>query len=107
MVQVPTGNVVFEKLMLVAAAVAVTLPPQLFTTLGVVATTRLVGSVSVKLASIGTTLPLVMLKVMVLATLVATVVGLKLLVMDGGSRITMLALAVPPLEGPRPAAFAV
>ena len=90
-----------------APAFAVTVPPQLLTTLGVVATTRFAGRVSVKLPLIGTTLPLVMLKVMVLAVFLATVVGLKLLAMDGGCKMTIPALAVPPLEAANPDAPAV
>src|SRR5215469_2495344 len=102
--------------MLPLPATAVTDPPvQLLTTLGVVATTRLPGTVptllgrlSVKLALIGTTLPLVMLKVIVFGVLVfTTFVPPKALVIEGGSRITMLALAVPPLDAPSPEAFAV
>ena len=69
-VQVPTGNVVLEKLMLEAPALAVTLPPQLLTTLGELATNKLppalLGRLSVKLASTGITFPLVRLKVIVL-----------------------------------------
>src|SRR6202795_3252413 len=72
-VQVPTAKVVFEKLILPAPAVAVTVPLQLLTTFGGVATTRLpglvptfVGRLSVRLASIGTVFPLVIENVMVL-----------------------------------------
>src|SRR5579872_574826 len=119
MVQAPTGNVVLEKLMLPAPAVAVTVPPQLLTTVGVVATTRLpgltptlVGRLSVKLASMGTTFWFWIVKVIVLTVVPAPAVvwivaGLNFLAMEGGSRMTMPALAVPPLELPRPAAFAV
>jgi hypothetical protein len=98
------------KLMLEAPAVAVTAelpPPQLLTMFGVLATTRLATRLSVKLASIGTALPLVMLKVIVLGTLGATVVGLKLLVIEGGCNTTNPILAVPPLEFPRPEVLAV
>jgi hypothetical protein len=95
-----------EKLMLPAPALAVTEPPQLFTTLGVLATTRLPGTVptfagrlSVKLASIGTTFALVTLKVIVFGVLVLTIfVPPKLLLIDGGCKITMPVLAVPPLQ---------
>ena len=107
MVHVPTVNALLEKLMLPDPAVAVTVPPQLLTTVGVVATTRFAGRVSVKLASIATTLPFVMLKLIVLGVLGATVVGLKLLVIEGGSRMMIPAFAVPPLDGPRPDALAV
>lgn len=107
MVHVPAGNRLLEKLILFDPAVAVTVPPQLLTTVGVVATTRLAGRPSVKLASIGTTLPLVTLNVIVLGVLRATVVGLKLLVTEGGCRTTRPMLALPPLELPNPEVFAV
>ena len=42
-VQVPTGKMLLVKLMLLVPAFAVTLPPQLLTTVGVAATTRLPG----------------------------------------------------------------
>jgi hypothetical protein len=112
-VQVPTSKVVFEKLILPAPAVAETLPPQLLTTLGVDATTRLPGMaptfdgrLSVKLAFIGTTLGFEIENVMVLVVPVPEVVwivfGLKLVIMEGGARITMPAVAVPPLEAAKP-----
>ena len=116
MVQVPTGNNALAKLIVPDPAVApVTEPPQLFTRLGMPATNRLpgtvptlVGRLSVKLAFIGTTLPLVILKVIVLGVLVfTTLVPLKLLVIEGGCRITILAFAVPPLDGPKPDVLAV
>ena len=104
-----------EKLMVPDPAVAVTVPPQPLTTLGVVATTRFVGIVSVKLPSMGTTLALLSTENVMVLTLgpvpvppvVWMVVGLKLLVIEGGAKITMLAFAVPPLDDPRPDAFAV
>src|SRR5215469_6538241 len=117
MAHVPTGNVLLEKLMLLVPAVAVTLPPQVFVTLGVEATTRLpgvvptfVGRLSVKLALIGTTFALVMLKVIVLNELalnavVGIVLGLKLLAIDGGCNTTRPMLAVLfalPLHEERP-----
>src|SRR5215472_6362387 len=116
MVRLPAANAVFEKLMLPDPAAAVTEPPQLLTTLGVPATTRLpgwgpptVGKLSVKLASIGTTLPLIIEKVMVLAlgpgpvpVVVWMVVGPKVLVMEGGCRMIMPVLAVPPLQVVKP-----
>src|SRR5260370_41210452 len=107
MVRVQRGRIILEKLMLAVPAVAVTVPPQLLTTLGVFATTKFAGRLSVKLASTGTTLPLVMLKVTVLGVLVATVVGLKLFAIEGGTRMTMPVFAVPPLELPRPELLAV
>jgi len=75
-------------------AFAVTVPPQPFTTFGTVATTRLAGKVSVKLESIVTELPFVMLKVMVLGVFGVTVVGLKLLVMEGGCKTVIVAVTV-------------
>lgn len=107
MVQVPTGNALFAKLMLLDPAVAVTVPPQLLTTVGAVATTRFAGKLSVKLESIETTLPLVILKVMVLGALIATDVGLNVLVIEGGCRTTRPMLALPPLELPSPEVFTV
>src|SRR5215472_15319119 len=101
MVQAPAGRAAFEKLITPVPAVAVTVPPQPLTTLGVDATSRFAGRLSVKLPLMGTTLPFVIENVMVLAVgpvpVVAVVwmaVGLKLLVIEGGSRITMLAFAV-------------
>src|SRR5262245_48670148 len=89
--------------MWVAPAGAVTVPPQLFTTLGVVATSRFAGRLSTKLQLMVMTLGFVTEKVMVLGVFTGTVVGLKLLMMDGGSRMMMPTLAVPPLEAPKPA----
>src|SRR5579862_4703231 len=95
-------------------AVAVTVPPQGLTTLGVLATTRLPGTVptfvarlSVKLASMATTLPLVIANVIVLVLVPLPAVvwicfGLKVLVMDGGCSTTRPMFAVPPLELARP-----
>ncbi len=94
MEQVPAAKAVFVKLMLPLPAVAVTVPPQALTTLGVVATTRPAGRESVKLASIATVFPLVMAKVMVEGVFVATVVGLKLLVIDGGCNTMIEAVTV-------------
>src|SRR5215813_4909984 len=99
---VPTGKAVFEKLMAEAPAFAVTEPPQPLLTFGVGATIKPVDRVSVKLASIGTTLGLLMVKVTVVTPLIGIVVGLKLLLIEGGSRMIMPALAVPPLELPNP-----
>lgn len=107
-VQVPIASRLLEKLIAPEPAVAVTVPPQLFTTIGVVATTRFAGKLSVKLASIGTALTLLsMLNVIVLGVLVATVVGLKVFVMDGGCKTGRPMLALPPLELPKPDVFAV
>ena len=53
-------------------------------------------------------MPLVMANLIVLAVLVfTTLVPPKVLVIEGGSKITMLAFAVPPLDAPRPPVFAV
>src|SRR5262245_25980515 len=107
--QVPTAKFGLSKVMVLVPAVAVTLPPQGFTTLGGLATTRLPGTVptfwgklSVKPASIVTTLPLVMAKVMVLVlvpvpAVVWIVLGLKVLVKEGGCNTTSPMLALPPL----------
>src|SRR2546428_424824 len=101
MEQVPTAKPALEKSMWVAAAGAVTVPPQLLTTLGVLATTTFEGRLSTKLALIATTFPLVMLKVRVVDAFTPTVTGLKLVVIDGGCNTTMPILAVPPLDAPR------
>src|SRR5277367_1423647 len=96
-VQVPTGNAGFEKLMVPDPEVAVTVPPprlQLFTTLGVVATTRFAGIESTKLALIVVVFPFVTLNVMVLAAFTAALVGLKLFVIAGGCRTMIVAVAV-------------
>ena len=79
MLQVPAARELLVKLMLPLPAVAVTVPLQLLTSPFGVDTTRFVARLSVKLASIGTTLPLVTLKVIVLAVFSGTVAGLKLL----------------------------
>src|SRR5205807_8112796 len=107
MVHVPITNDALVKLIVPAPATAVTDPPQLLTTLGVGATTRLAGNVSVKLLLMATTFPLVMLKVIVEMPFTAMVVGLKLLVMEGGCKIRMPALAVPPLDAASPEELAV
>src|SRR5579862_798127 len=94
MVQAPTAKLELLKLMLVLPAEAVTEPPQPLTTLGVAATTRLVGSVSVKLPLIATVFGLLIPNVIVLGAFTATVVGLKLLVIEGGCKTMMLAVTV-------------
>src|SRR5205807_3974387 len=103
----PLGKAGLAKLMLEEPATAVTVPPQPFTMVGLGATTKPVTVApevrsSVKLESIVTTLPLVMVKVMVLIPPTLIVVGLKLLAITGGWRTTMPMLAVPPLEFPNP-----
>ena len=106
-VQVATAKAELAKLTDPLPAVAVTVPPQPLTTDGVGETTRPAGKVSVKLPLIGTTFPLVIEKPTALGVLVATVVGLKLLVMEGGSKIMMPSVAVPPLAAAKPDVFAV
>src|SRR5215467_2166797 len=91
----PTGNAAFEKVMLPVPAVAVSVPPHVLVAPFGVATTRLAGSVSVKLESTGITLGLLTAKLRVLVALIATVVGLKLLVIFSGSRMIMPTLAFP------------
>src|SRR5215470_19119937 len=105
MVQVPDANDAFVKLMVPVPAVAVTVPPQPLTTFGAFATTRLAGRLSVKLALMATTFTLLSIEnVIVLGVFVATVAGLKLLVIAGGCRMMIPTSAVPPLEAARPAA---
>jgi hypothetical protein len=93
-VHAPTASEAFENDTLPDPAVAVTVPPQLLVTLGVAATTKPAGNVSVKLPSTATILGFVMLNVRVLVAFTATVVGLKLLVICSGARIVMLAVTV-------------
>jgi hypothetical protein len=92
-VQVPAGSAVLLKLIVPLPAVAVTVPPQLLETDGVGATTRPEGKLSEKPPLIGTTFPLMIEKPTALGALVATVVGLKLLAMEGGCKIMMPSLA--------------
>src|SRR5579884_2435891 len=94
MLQAPTGKLALEKLMLPAPAVAVTVPPQVLVTLGVAATTSPAGRVSVKLASTAIVFGLPTANDSVEEVLIATVVGLKVLVICSGARITMLAVTV-------------
>ena len=93
-VQVPAAKVGLLKLMVPVPAFAVTVPPQVLVTLGVVATNSPGGSASVKLESIVIVLGFVILKLAVLGEFTVTVAGLKLLVMDGGWRTVMLAVTV-------------
>src|SRR5437588_1189036 len=95
-VQVPSGKLeVLLKLTLPAPALAVTDPPQVLVTLGVAATARLAGSVSVKLPLIVTTFGLLTLKLSVETPLFTAIrVGLKLFVIEGGCSTTMLAVTV-------------
>src|SRR5262245_855972 len=89
--------------MLPEPAVAVKVPPlQLPVAPFGVATTRLVGRVSVKATPVSATvLPpgLVMVKVSVETALGVMTVGLNALVIDGGATTAMLAEAVPPVSG--------
>jgi hypothetical protein len=94
-----TGKAAFKKLMLFAPALAVTLPPQPLTTLGVAATTKPVTvppevRSSVKLELMVTTLGFVIENVMVLVPLTLITVGLKLFVMEGGCKTMILAVTV-------------
>ncbi len=94
-----TGKAAFRKLMLVAPALAVTLPPQPFTTPGVGATTRPLTvppevRSSVKLALMVTTLGFVIENVMVLVPFTLITVGLKLFAMEGGCKTIILAVTV-------------
>jgi len=102
-VQMPIGVRLLLKLMLPLPATAVTVPPQVLVTPGVEATCNPTGSVSVKLALMATTLGLLMLKLNVVVPFTGIVAAPKLLVICGGSRITMPTLAVPPLEAASPA----
>lgn len=102
-VQVPMAMLLFVKVTLVLPASGLNVPPHVFVTLGGFATTRFAGSVSVKFPSTAITLGLLMVKVSVEAALMATVAGLKLLVIWSGSRMMMPTLAVPPLEAASPA----
>jgi len=93
-VQLPAGKDAFVNVTLAEPATAVNVPPQLVVTPGVAATTKFVGNVSVKLASLATAFGFVTLNVSVLDAFTATVVGLKLLTICNGSRITMFAVIV-------------
>lgn len=101
-VQTPTGVRLLLKLMLPLPAVAVTVPPQVLVTPGVAATCNPTGRVSVKLALIATTFGLLILKFTVVVPFTAILAAPKLLVICGGSNITIPTFAVPPLEAPRP-----
>ncbi len=94
MVQAPTGRLAFENEILPAPAVAVSVPPHVFVAPGVAATTNPAGSVSVKFASTVTVFGLLTANESAEGVFVATVVGLKLLVICRGARITMLAVTV-------------
>jgi len=94
-----TGKAAFAKLMLVAPALAVTLPPQPFTTFGVAATTKPLTvppevRSSAKLESIVVTFGLVIEKVIVLVPPTLIIAGLKLLAIDGGCSTIMLAVTL-------------
>src|SRR5713101_7300045 len=105
MVQVlrPAGEP-FVKVKVVSPCAGLKAPPQVLLALAGVATTKFVGSVSMKLALIATTFTVLStVNVIVLGAFTATVVGLKALAMVGGCKMMMPTLAVPPLEAPRPA----
>lgn len=106
-VQSPTGVRLLLKLILPLPATAVTVPPQVLTTPGVDATCNPGGRVSVKLPLMATTFGLLMLKFTVVVPFTGMEAAPKLLVICGGSRITMPTLAVPPLEAPSPAVASV
>jgi hypothetical protein len=96
-VQVPVARAAVVKLIVPAPAIAVTVPPPTLhplATAGVVATTKLAGKESVKFELIVTEFPLVMPNVTVLGALTATVVGLKLLAIEGGCKMVIVAVTV-------------
>src|SRR3954470_5526737 len=103
MLHAPIGRLALECLILPDPATAVTAPVHVFVTPGVAATTNPAGNVSVKLASTGITLGLLMLKVRVEDTPTATVVRFKPFTIWSGSRMMMPTLAKPPLEAASPA----
>ena len=90
----PTGSEALVKETLPEPAVAVTVPPHEFVTLGIAATTNPAGNVSVKLASVATVLGLLTPKLNVLVAPGAIGVGPKLLVICSGCRITIFAVTV-------------
>src|SRR5215813_2071792 len=94
MVHVPTARLAFVKLTLVSPGVGLNVPPQVLVAPAGLATTRLAGNVSVKFASTAITLGLFTLNVSVEGALIATGLGLKLLVIFNGSRMMMLAVTV-------------
>ena len=96
-VQVPVARAAVVKLIVPAPAVAVTVPPptlQPLTTTGVVATTKFAGKISVKLELIVVEFPFVIPNVTVLGVFTETVVGLKLLAIEGGCKMVMVAVTV-------------
>ena len=100
MAQVPlAGRVPAERLTEVAPAVAVAVPPQVFESAGVLATTRPAGNVSVNAIPVSARLVfgLVMLKVSEVVPPVGTDAAPKALVMDGGVATVRLAVAVLPV----------
>src|SRR5947209_3106240 len=111
MEQLPTGRLAFDQETDEAPATAVTLLPQLLVTLGDGETTRPAGRVSVKLESMTTVFGLEMAKVRVESVPTETGLVPKLLVMEGGARMLMLAVTVAlstvasawPLPGKPPA----
>lgn len=114
MVHVPAANAELAKPMLPLPGVAVTAPPQLFTTAGGEATVRLPGTVprlagrmSIKLAWIGAAPGLVMANVIVAGEPGATAGALKLIAIEGDWTIRIAPLAVPPLETASPEDAAV
>jgi hypothetical protein len=88
------------KLMLVAAATAVNVPPQVLVAIGAASTSRPAGKVSVKLrpeSPFGLAAGLVMVIVKVEMPPTCTPVGEKAFAMVGGMKTLSVALAVPPI----------
>src|SRR5437016_11429040 len=92
--QEPTAKLAFVKLMLVAFASAVTVPPHVLVAPGVAATFILAGKVSVKLPSTAITLGLVTAKFRVVAPLMGIVAAPKLFTIRNGSRTGIFTVTV-------------
>src|SRR5947199_8287493 len=93
-VQITTGVRALLKLMLPEPAAAVTVPPQALVTPGVAPTCSPVGSVSVKLPLMATTLGLVMLKFTVVVPLIGLVGVPEVCCIRWGYRIVREIVAV-------------
>ena len=95
MVQEPTAKAAFVKATLVEPAVGAHVPPQVFDAFGVAATCIPLVNVSVKLELMVTMLGLVTLKVRVDTPVFKMILlGLKPLVIEGGSKTVILAVIV-------------
>src|SRR5262249_27056113 len=93
------------KVKTVSPGAGLNVPPQVLLALAGFATCMLAGRLSVKLALIAAAFTVLSIeKVIVLDALTGTVLGLKVLVIDGGCRMMMPTSAVPPLEAGSPAA---